>query len=199
LKDGFNLKKRRQDARYFRAFVRARTLLMTAINLLPIDAELIRLVSSDPAAFATRYGADLGQWLKQAQEVVKGTDALYKRLPRDAPWLGYLVASDERVVVGCCGFVNAPGPASVVEIAYATWPDFQRQGYATAAAAALIEIASKSGVVKCAIAHTLPQENASTRILKRVGMTFQREIDHPEDGKIWLWEKDLVIEKADSC
>jgi RimJ/RimL family protein N-acetyltransferase len=42
-----------------------------------------------------------------------------------------------------------------------------------------------------AIAHTLPEENASNRALRRNGFTFSGEVDDPEDGLIWRWEKPL--------
>jgi len=38
-------------------------------------------------------------------------------------------------------------------------------------------------------AHTLPQRNASTRILEKCGFRQTGEIDHPTDGLIWRWEK----------
>jgi RimJ/RimL family protein N-acetyltransferase len=43
--------------------------------------------------------------------------------------------------------------------------------------------------VKTVIAHTLPENNASTHILDKIGFTFAGEIEHPEDGLIWRWVK----------
>ena len=37
-------------------------------------------------------------------------------------------------------------------------------------------------------AQTLPEENASTRILKKCGYKPRGAVNHPEDGLIWLWE-----------
>jgi RimJ/RimL family protein N-acetyltransferase len=37
-------------------------------------------------------------------------------------------------------------------------------------------------------AHTLPERNASTRILEKCGFTFRGEILDPEDGLVWRWE-----------
>ncbi|PWU19487.1 MAG: GNAT family N-acetyltransferase [Verrucomicrobia bacterium] len=167
---------------------------MKTISLLGIDVELIKIIAGDPEGFSDRYGASLGECVEEARDVVRQTEAFYRRVPRDPPWIGYLVVNTDTVVVGCCGFVPAPLSEGTIEIAYGTWPSFQRQGYATAAALALIEIASKSGMITRVIAHTLPEPGASTRVLRRLGMVCRGEIEHPEDGKVWLWEKRLKKE-----
>jgi RimJ/RimL family protein N-acetyltransferase len=38
-------------------------------------------------------------------------------------------------------------------------------------------------------AHTLPEQNASTRVLEKCGFTFTGEIIHPADGPVWRWER----------
>ena len=52
----------------------------------------------------------------------------------------------------------------------------------------LIELASGSAAVRRIIAHTLPETNASTRVLEKAGMTFVGEVIDPEDGRVWRWE-----------
>ena len=76
----------------------------------------------------------------------------------------------------------------MVEIAYMTFPAFEGQGHATAMAAALVEIAESAGAAM-AIAHTLPEENASNRALQRNGFSYAGEVMDPEDGLIWRWER----------
>ncbi|MEZ5501059.1 MAG: hypothetical protein R3E77_16705 [Steroidobacteraceae bacterium] len=39
------------------------------------------------------------------------------------------------------------------------------------------------------VALTLPQQSASTGILKRLGFRLRQSIDHPEDGEVWKWSK----------
>jgi RimJ/RimL family protein N-acetyltransferase len=51
----------------------------------------------------------------------------------------------------------------------------------------LVEAASRSPEVKRIIAHTLPEPNASTRVLEKVGMSFVGEVFDPEDGRVWQW------------
>jgi RimJ/RimL family protein N-acetyltransferase len=85
--------------------------------------------------------------------------------------------------------VGPPNDAGEVEIAYGVVPSFEGCGYATQAAEALTEFALAEERVTTVIAHTLPEENASTHILKKNGFAFARKFEHPEDGLIWRWEK----------
>ncbi len=36
-------------------------------------------------------------------------------------------------------------------------------------------------------AQTLPEKNASTRILEKLGFSFMGPVQHPEDGEVWEW------------
>jgi GNAT superfamily N-acetyltransferase len=105
-------------------------------------------------------------------------------------WGGYFVVDEAtREVVGSCAFKGAPTDEGTVEIAYFTYPRFEGRGYATRMAGKLIELASGSPAVRRVVAHTLPEANASTRVLERVGMTFVGEVIDPEDGRVWRWQK----------
>lgn len=52
----------------------------------------------------------------------------------------------------------------------------------------LVQLASGSSTVRRVIAHTLPETNASTRVLEKLGMTFVGEVMDPEDGQVWRWQ-----------
>ena len=108
------------------------------------------------------------------------------------PWiLGFtLVQRDSDTVVGSAGFKGPPADG-VVEIAYTVNPDHQGNGYATEAAQALTDYAFSSGKVSVVRAHTLPEPNASTRVLAKCGFRFVGEVIDPEDGLVWRWEKDF--------
>jgi RimJ/RimL family protein N-acetyltransferase len=112
---------------------------------------------------------------------------LLARDPRPDPWGSYLARRDG-TYVGTCAFKSAPDAEGRVEIAYSTFPVREGQGYATAMAGLLTGIALEGGV-HLVIAHTLPEENASNRCLRRNGFTFAGEVNDPEDGLVWRWEK----------
>ena len=78
-----------------------------------------------------------------------------------------------------------PNANRAVEIAYFTFPPYESQGFASAMAAELVAIARSSGEVELVVAHTLPAENISVRILRRLGFRFVGEVI---DDPVWRWE-----------
>ena len=126
--------------------------------------------------------------------VVASTVQLYARRGYVEPWIGYL-AIEGGNCVGGCGFTSPPA-GGIVEIAYFTYPDFERRGIATRMAQRLISIAQECDPSVRIIAHTLTEENASNHILKKLGFAFTGTVDHPEDGKIWEWSYELKLNRT---
>jgi RimJ/RimL family protein N-acetyltransferase len=108
------------------------------------------------------------------------------------PWTyGFsLVLRDSDTIVGRAGFKGPPAADGVVEIAYGLSPEYQGKGYATEAAEALTAYAFRSGRVRVVRAHTLPESNASARVLTKCGFRRIGEVIDPEDGLVWRWEKE---------
>jgi RimJ/RimL family protein N-acetyltransferase len=106
------------------------------------------------------------------------------------PWrYGFAVVHAEKnEVIGNAGFTGPPDPEGAVEIAYGIVPDYQRQGFATEAAQALVAFARTNDRVRTICAHTLPERNASTRVLEKCGFQRVGELIHPTDGLIWRWQ-----------
>jgi [ribosomal protein S5]-alanine N-acetyltransferase len=106
------------------------------------------------------------------------------------PWIhGFaLVDRTDGKVVGRCGFKGPPGTEGMVEIAYGVFPEHQGKGYATEAAAALVSYAF-ARQVRVVRAHTLPESNASTRVLTKCGFRRIGEVIEPDDGLVWRWER----------
>lgn len=94
----------------------------------------------------------------------------------------------EKIIIGFCSFTGPPTADGMVEIAYGIAPGYQGRGHATEAARAIVDYAFASGQVRTIQAHTLPEQNSSTRVLEKCGFTFGGEITHPTDGRIWRWE-----------
>jgi len=106
------------------------------------------------------------------------------------PWIhGFtLIHQNSGTPVGSCGFKGPPDAEGMVEIAYAIHPEHQSRGYATEAAAALVSYAFGSDQVRLVRAHTLPNVNASTRVLTKCGFQKVGETIDPDDGLVWRWE-----------
>ena len=110
------------------------------------------------------------------------------------PWIhGFILRQREGdIFVGQCGFKKPPTPEGSVEIAYGIAAEYQGKGYATEAAEALVIFAFADPNVRVVLAHTLPEANASTRVLTKCGFQFTGEVIDPEDGRVWRWERKRV-------
>jgi len=122
---------------------------------------------------------------KVALEACASTASLYQKAGFSPPWIGYLALCDSEVV-GTCAFTAAPA-AGRVEIAYFTFPAFERRGVATAMAAELIAVARSAQTNIEIFAQTLPERNASNAILCKLGFELSGQINHPEEGPVWEW------------
>ena len=106
------------------------------------------------------------------------------------PWIhGFeMIRRADGAVVGSCGFKGPPTSEGIVEIAYSVTPEHQGNGYATEAAQGLVSFAFSQDPVNLVRAHTLPEKNASTRVLTKCGFRRIGEVIDPDDGLVWRWE-----------
>jgi ribosomal-protein-alanine N-acetyltransferase len=121
-----------------------------------------------------------------AAEVVEATTQLYCAVGYEPPWIGYL-AIENGTCVGTCGF-KSPPQNHRVEIAYFTFPGHETRGVATRMASKLIRLALDKTPTVTVAAQTLPEENASTSVLKKLRFRLAGTLEHPEDGQVWEWQ-----------
>jgi ribosomal-protein-alanine N-acetyltransferase len=154
----------------------------------PVQTKNLRLVPQTREDVRTQI--DQMQPHEKAQLSAAWLALLDGSTPAD-PWVhGFsLVHRTSNAVIGRCGFKGPPDADGVVEIAYGVTPEHQGKGYATEAAAALVGYAFNDGQVRVVRAHTLPEPNASTRVLSKCGFQRVGEVIDPEDGLVWRWEK----------
>lgn len=106
-------------------------------------------------------------------------------------WFSYLIIDQQHeIVVGLGGFTGPP-EGGTVEIGYSVAPDARGQGHATRAVRAWLEIAREHGV-QSVLAHTLPEGNASTAVLRRCGFQFLTQVSDPQEGTTWRWQRNLT-------
>jgi RimJ/RimL family protein N-acetyltransferase len=107
--------------------------------------------------------------------------------PASQQWWTWLpILKDENKLIGNCGYKGPPQNGSV-EIGYEVIQAYRGIGLATEIAACLVDHAFNFPEVKQVIAHTLPAENASCKVLKKCGFLYNKEIIDPEDGLVWQW------------
>jgi quercetin dioxygenase-like cupin family protein len=121
-----------------------------------------------------------------ACSVCEATAAAYRNTGFVRPWIGYL-ALQEGQVVGTCAF-KTPPQAGRVEIAYFTFPGHEGKGIATRMARLLIRLAQDTDSSIGILAQTLPQENASTAVLRKLSFNRVGTAHDEEVGEVWEWQ-----------
>ena len=156
------------------------------IDLIPLDEERLRALAADPAAALAGLGCNAGAVAEIVGSVARATLHHQGRTGARAPWIGYLARCGGGAVIGTCAFMGPPSDGAV-EIAYFTFPGHERRGHGSAMAGALVGIALADPAVREVIAHTLPEENASTRLLRRHGFRLRGAVSADEHGEVWRW------------
>jgi RimJ/RimL family protein N-acetyltransferase len=142
------------------------------------DDEFIYELVNDPSFI--RYIGDKGvRTLDDARNyILNGPVAMYEKL-------GYgLYATelkDGRVPVGMCGILKRdtlPHP----DIGFAFLPSHWKHGYAFESAAAVIKHAREVLGIDQVLAITTPDNEASVKLLEKIGLRFERLIKLTEDA-----------------
>lgn len=141
-----------------------------------------------PITISGRPAREVPELPDVALEALSGTAMLYRESGFEPPWIGYLVVEDG-ACVGTCAFRCAPREGRV-ELAYFSFPGHEGRGLATRMCGALVTMARTADPGILLTALTLPERNASTRVLEKSGFRRDREFVHPEDGLVWEWRLD---------
>jgi len=118
--------------------------------------------------------------------IVAAMKGLYEKNGYELPWIGYLVKENGKLV-GTCGFKSPPVNGRA-ELAYFTFPEYESRGIATQMAAELIRLSLEADPTVTVAAQTLPEENASTSILKKLNFAHVGEDIDDEVGPVWEWQ-----------
>jgi len=165
-----------------------------------IETERLRLICCDELLICTVLESDAAITAMLHVEVAPewnygGAPAFQFSLkqitehPDDEKWMTYVVVlKSENRLIGGGGYKGKPTAEGMVEIGYGIAESYRNRGFATEMAMALTQNAFKDSTVKMVVAHTLAEENASVKVLKRCGMKYAGEGYDPEDGKLWRWE-----------
>ncbi len=148
--------------------------------LIPATLEMLRVELARPEEFARLLGAEVAspwppplndersnQWVVRYLEQNPDAGAwsmwyyLLRRGSGQAP-----------IAIGNGGYKGAPSPDGTVEIGYSIVEAYQRNGFATEAAGALVDFAFQDPNVKRVIAETLPHLIPSIRVLMKCGFAL---------------------------
>src|SRR5215216_3671106 len=141
------------------------------IRLVRLDSDVLDAALAGDDALATALGYDVvAGWATFTEALRRNRDAA-----SDTPWGPRLfVTETPPQLVGRGGF-KGPPDGGVVELGYEIAESHRERGLATAAVRAMVAEAFADDRVRGVIAHTLPERNASNRVLEKVGFTFDGE------------------------
>ncbi len=166
---------------------------MIELTLLCLDSVAAESLASDPDAFAGHHGLTLGPHTSTVAAIAAAFAQMLARISPPLPWAGYLALEGSlRRVVGTCGFKGGPDATGAVELAYFTFPGEEGRGIASVMAKALVQLARDARpAVRVVRAHTLPERNASCRVLETTGFQHVGSVIDPDDGPVWRWERSV--------
>ena len=159
-----------------------------ALELIPIDLpNLRRLAASEPV--------DLGDI-----EILDGAlppsrvaaHALAQLdLGTSAHWCAPFLIVSRNAILGTCRFRAAPAHGSV-EIGYEVAESQRGRGIATAAVGQLLQIAASSGLVQQVVAHILPGNVASSKVVSRLGFSKGDSLVDEDGEAVVRWSHQVA-------
>lgn len=164
------------------------------LTLLPSSPQHILTLIDEPERFEDVAGMQVAEGFREflvSDDVSPEWLAALRAASVPDPWRYgfFVVLRGSRLVIGSAGFKGPPDSDGTVEIAYGIVPSFEGQGYATEAATALVDYATVTAHARRIVAHTLPESNASTRVLEKCGFHHVGTVVDPDDGPVWQWER----------
>lgn len=164
------------------------------LDLVAADPEQFdALLAHDPGAFSASLGApapvpfepppltdDVIEWFRDQLRADSGIK----------PWLfRWMISRPDRSVIGSLGFAGPPDADGVVVMGYSVYPQFERRGYASEAASALIEWALTQPGVRTVRATIKPDNVASRRVATHAGLVLAGQTHSDEEGLLDVWER----------
>lgn len=157
------------------------------VRVEPATLEVLAAWIRSKDEFAALIHSPVPDGWPEFEEGMSYVYGILERRPDEVAWWTQLFFdAPTGNLVGSGGYKGPPVEREV-EIGYEIAPAYRRQGYATAATLVMTTRAFESGLVDAVVAHTVAEENASTKVLRSAGYEFVAEIQDPDDGPIWRW------------
>jgi [ribosomal protein S5]-alanine N-acetyltransferase len=156
------------------------------LRLLPLSPEAIdALLTGDGARLRTLTGAAFPAPVRPpplTEDVLPMVRDRLQADPAEAGWWTWaVIRKDTQEAVGSVGFGGGPDLEGAVMVGYATYPNVEGRGYATEAAAALVDWALSHPEVSRVCASMPPDNAAAIRVARKIGMRLLGTV----------WEEDL--------
>jgi RimJ/RimL family protein N-acetyltransferase len=154
------------------------------IRLVRAELHLMEAALAGDDRLARALGHDVvAGWATFTEALQLTRDALAAN-PGGSAWgVRFFVARDPPELVGWGGF-KGPPKDGVVEVGFEIAEARRGRGLATAATRAMLAEAFADERVTAVIAHTMPERNASNRVLEKAGFRFGGEAQE-DDEVVW--------------
>lgn len=127
---------------------------------------------------------EIGAWLRPAPLRPFGAGDVIALLERDVSlwrrdgWGPWVVRDPGGALIGRAGLDRTTVEGRpAIELAWSVLPAFQRRGFATAAAREAVDLARNCSLTDI-IALALVRNVASRRVMEKLGMGYERDIEH---------------------
>ncbi|MCF6136546.1 GNAT family N-acetyltransferase [Pseudalkalibacillus berkeleyi] len=170
------------------------------MKIIETENLILRLVTKDDAAFILNLLND-STWIKFIGDkgvrtiedaenyIVSGPLQMYSKY-------GYCLylteLKEDRIPLGLCGLIKRDGLEDT-DIGFGFLSEYQAKGYAYEAASATLEYGIKQLELKRIVAITSTDNHASSKLLEKIGMTFEKIVKLPGDEeKLKLYAKNKI-------
>lgn len=161
-----------------------------SLNLIQSDVETLKESIAGNESLGKKLGVTVQEnWTEFGTRPLKYSLKMLSDSKDESGWWTYFpIHKQDNKLIGSCGYKGKPTSDGTVELGYELAPDYRNRGLATEMTKGLIENAFKDNRVKSIIAHTLGQDNPSTKVLRKCGFEKIEEINDPDHGLFWKWE-----------
>lgn len=159
------------------------------LSIQPLTIEHLKTLIYQIKSFDSKYNLQVIPGYLEFPGVLEWALECLENRKVTLEWGSYMFIHDrDRALIGMGGYYGLPTEAGIVEIGYGIAPSYRCQGYATQAAKWLIKNAFDRAEIQAVCAHTLPNFNASARVLEKCGMTKIADVFDEEHGVVWHWQ-----------
>jgi len=161
---------------------------LTRVQLVRADLELVDSALAGDAELSSALGVPVVPGWATFAGALEATRERLASDPAVSAWGTRLfVAGEPPELVGWGGF-KGPPQEGAVELGYEIAERRRGRGLATASVEAMLDEALADDEVTRVIAHTLPEHNASNRVLEKTGFAFDGETTE-RDTLVWRFAR----------
>ena len=178
------------DGQTAQTFRNKMTIETENLKLIQCDTEILKYAITGNDRIAKKLNVTVvDNWAELGVGALQYSLNKLSQSGEEKGWLTYFpIHKKDNKLIGSGGYKGRPTNEGTVELGYEIAFEYRNRGLATEMAKGLIENAFKDSRVSSIIAHTLRQENPSTKVLTKCGFDKIEEINDPDDGLMWKWE-----------